>query len=130
PHAARPGARAPHAWLSDGRSILDLFGDGFVLLCFGGLLSSGDAREDAAPLIRAAERRGVPLRMVAIDDPEIAVLYGAAFVLVRPDAHVAWRGDELADPEAIVDRVRGAPASDVMDQPRPRSVAATVEGSS
>src|SRR5262249_30615567 len=36
PRAARPGARAPHAWLSDGRSTLDLFGDGFVLLCFDG----------------------------------------------------------------------------------------------
>ncbi|MFM8548439.1 MAG: FAD-dependent monooxygenase, partial [Betaproteobacteria bacterium] len=32
---ARPGARAPHAWLSDGRSTLDLFGRGFVLLQFG-----------------------------------------------------------------------------------------------
>ena len=32
---ARPGARAPHAWLPDGRSILDLFGRGFVLLRLG-----------------------------------------------------------------------------------------------
>ena len=31
---AFPGARAPHAWLADGRSILDLFGAGFVLLAF------------------------------------------------------------------------------------------------
>ena len=31
---AFPGARAPHAWLADGRSILDLFGAGFVLLNF------------------------------------------------------------------------------------------------
>ena len=29
---ARPGARAPHVWLGDGRSTLDLFGRGFVLL--------------------------------------------------------------------------------------------------
>ena len=29
---ARPGARAPHVWLTDGRSTLDLFGRGFVLL--------------------------------------------------------------------------------------------------
>ncbi|HKT20383.1 MAG TPA: hypothetical protein VJR47_20175 [Stellaceae bacterium] len=34
--AARPGTRAPHAWLGEGRSTLDLFGDGFVLLRFGG----------------------------------------------------------------------------------------------
>src|SRR5262249_23230525 len=29
---ARPGARAPHSWLADGRSTLDLFGRGFTLL--------------------------------------------------------------------------------------------------
>ena len=33
--SARPGSRAPHAWLADGRSTLDLFGRGFVLLRFG-----------------------------------------------------------------------------------------------
>ena len=27
-----PGARAPHVWLKDGRSTLDLFGKGFTLL--------------------------------------------------------------------------------------------------
>jgi 2-polyprenyl-6-methoxyphenol hydroxylase-like FAD-dependent oxidoreductase len=124
PRAARSGARAPHAWLADGRSTLDLFGDGFVLLCFAG------SRERASPLIDAAERRGVPLRAVAIDDPDIAALYGAALVLVRPDAHVAWRGDDAAAPDAIIDRARGALVSDLMHQPGPRSVAAAVEASS
>ena len=29
-------------------------------------------------------------------------------MLVRPDGHVAWRGDALPDaPEALIDRVRG-----------------------
>jgi hypothetical protein len=124
PSAARPGARAPHAWLSDGRSTLDLFGNGFVLLCFAG------SCDRATPLIRAAERRGVPLRAVAIDDPDVAARYGAAFVLVRPDAHVAWRGDDAAAPDAIIDRVRGALVSDLMHQPSLRSVAAAVEASS
>ena len=123
PHAARPGARAPHAWLSDGRSTLDLFGDGFVLLCFG---ATGDR---AAPLLRAAEQRGVPLRTLAIEDPAIAALYGAAFALVRPDAHVAWRGDDVPAPDAIIDRARGAVASDLIRQPSPRTAAA-VEASS
>jgi hypothetical protein len=124
PRAARPGARAPHAWLADGRSTLDLFGDGFVLLCFAG------AGGRAAPLIRAAEQRRVPLRAVPIDDPALAALYGAALVLVRPDAHVAWRGDDVAAPDAIIDRVRGAVSSDIMHQPSPRSAAAAVEASS
>jgi hypothetical protein len=123
PRAARPGARAPHAWLADGRSTLDFFGDGFVLLCFAG------AGERAAPLIRAAARRRVPLRAVAIGDAAIASLYGAAFVLVRPDAHVGWRGDGVVAPDAIIERVRGAVSSDVMHQPSPRSAAAAVEAS-
>ena len=124
PAAARPGARAPHAWLADGRSTLDLFGDGFVLLCFS------DAREGAEPLARAAERRGVPLRAVAVDEPAVAALYGAALVLVRPDAHVAWRGDEAGEPDAIIDRARGALSAGVMHQPSPRTAAAAVEASS
>ena len=51
---ARPGHRAPHAWLADGRSTLDLFGKGFTLLGFG-----ADARE-AAPLVEAGEAAQSP----------------------------------------------------------------------
>ncbi len=98
----QPGVRAPHAWMTDGRSTLDLFGRGFVLLGFAagpGLL---------APLQGAAHARGVPLQTVAIDDPAIARLYARRMVLVRPDGHVAWRSDEApADPAALIDRVRG-----------------------
>ena len=35
-------------------------------------------------------------------------LYGARLALIRPDQHVAWRGDTAADAETILDRVRGA----------------------
>lgn len=51
---ARPGHRAPHARLADGRSTIDLFGSGFVLLRF-------DAHFQAQPFMEAAARRGVPL---------------------------------------------------------------------
>jgi 2-polyprenyl-6-methoxyphenol hydroxylase-like FAD-dependent oxidoreductase len=98
---SRPGHRAPHAWLADGRSTLDLFGRGFVLLRFG--------NADPAPLVDAARRRDVPLTTTHIHDPAIAALYERAYVLVRPDGHVAWRGNELPrTPLAILDRVRGA----------------------
>jgi hypothetical protein len=100
---ARPGSRAPHAWLADGRSTLDLFGRGFVLLCFG-----ADA-PDPEPLVRAAAARRVPLEVVTLDAPEVAALYARRLVLVRPDGHVAWRGDAApADAAAVIDRVRGA----------------------
>ena len=62
---ARPGHRAPHVWLADGRSTLDLFGRGFVLLGFG-----ADAAE-AAPLLDAARAARVPMAFVAIDEPHV-----------------------------------------------------------
>jgi len=103
--STRPGTRAPHAWLADGSSTLDLFGDGFTLLRLG------ERPPDAGPLVQAAQVRRVPLRETAIADPAIAALYERKLVLVRPDGHVAWRGDALpADPAGIVEQVRGAAA--------------------
>lgn len=100
---ATPGARAPHAWLPDGRSTLDLFGAGFVLL----RLANADLVVD--PIVSAADKREVPLLVVDIDDGTIAELYEASLVLVRPDGHVAWRGNQApADGLELIDRVRGA----------------------
>jgi hypothetical protein len=46
---------------------------------------------------------------IPILDPAIGALYERRLVLVRPDGHVAWRGDDPpADPGALVDRVRGS----------------------
>jgi len=102
--SARPGCRAPHAWLSDGRSTLDLFGRGFTVLLLGGAMVI-----DAEPLLLAAAAKGVPLNAVVIDQPEIAALYERRVVLVRPDGHVAWRGDAVgADIGGVVETVRGA----------------------
>ncbi|GGX17622.1 monooxygenase [Pigmentiphaga litoralis] len=110
---SRPGSRAPHAWLGDGRSTLDLFGRGFVLLRFGG------ADLDVSRLEAAATRRGMPLHVVDIADDTIAALYERRLTLVRPDGHSAWRGDSLPeDPQALIDVVRGA------RRPRTHSVSA------
>lgn len=100
---ARPGSRAPHVWLAEGRSILDLFGRGFVLLRFGAQAPDAKALQDAA------NAAGVPLEVVAIDNEQAALLYERRLVLVRPDGQVAWRADALpADCAALMDRVRGA----------------------
>ena len=103
--SARPGSRAPHMWLDDGRSILDLYGRGFVLLRLGA------HAPDAAALEAAAAARGVPLKTVLVTEPEVARLYECALALVRPDGHVAWRGNRApADASAVIDHVRGAAA--------------------
>ncbi|MGH7033300.1 MAG: FAD-dependent monooxygenase, partial [Stellaceae bacterium] len=100
---ARPGSRAPHAWIGEGRSMVDLFGGGFVLLRLGTDAPAGDAIE------AAFRRREVPLEIVPIADPAVAQLYEKKLVLVRPDGHVAWRADAPPeDPLALADRVRGA----------------------
>jgi hypothetical protein len=98
-----PGCRAPQAWLADGRSTLDLFDDGFTLLRLGA------GAPEASAIVEAAREVGLPLACVTLDEPEVAALYERRLVLVRPDGHVAWRGDEPpGDAAALVDRVRGA----------------------
>ena len=86
--STRAGARAPHAWLPDGSSTIDLFGNGFTLMRCGN-------PPDPKALISAAAQHSVPVREVQIEDPAIAKMYERKLVLVRPDGHVAWRGDAL-----------------------------------
>lgn len=94
---------APHAWISEGYSTLDLFGGGFVLLSFG------KNSVDANKIVDAAAALRVPLIVRDVNDAKIAELYERRLVLVRPDGHVAWRGDVCPDNAlALIDQVRGA----------------------
>lgn len=99
---ARPGSRAPHVWLEPGRSTLDLFGRGFVLLRLG-------AQAPAATELEAAARdAGVPLERVQIEHAQAEQVYGRKLVLVRPDGQVAWRGDAPAhDVQTWIRTIRG-----------------------
>jgi 2-polyprenyl-6-methoxyphenol hydroxylase-like FAD-dependent oxidoreductase len=100
---ARPGSRAPHVTLADERSTLDLFGRNFVLLRLG------DAAPSAEALQSAAAARKMPLDIVTLREPEALRAYERRLVLVRPDGHVAWRGDAApANATEIIDRVSGA----------------------
>jgi 2-polyprenyl-6-methoxyphenol hydroxylase-like FAD-dependent oxidoreductase len=96
-----PGCRAPHFWLADGHSLYDALGSGYALLRL-------DASLDVSSLRAASAHRAMPLTV--LDVPGTAdPAYRHALVLVRPDQHVAWRGQQLpADPLALVDLVRGA----------------------
>jgi 2-polyprenyl-6-methoxyphenol hydroxylase-like FAD-dependent oxidoreductase len=100
--SARPGSRAPHIMRADGTVLFDHFGKEFTLLRLG-------SEADPSSLERAAARRGVPLKVLEVPEPEARALYERELVLVRPDQHVAWRGDRAPDdPLAVIDRVRGA----------------------
>nr|WP_087575657.1 FAD-dependent oxidoreductase [Sphingomonas sp. CDS-1] len=101
---AYPGSRAPHVWLAPGKSTLDLFGRGFVLLDFG---SAPSPR--LSDMLAAAADVGMPLTHQPITSREAAEMYERTYVLVRPDGYIAWRGDALPDrPADLIDLVRGA----------------------
>ena len=55
--SSHPGGRAPHAWLADGRSTLDLFGRGFTLLRFADAPDAGALAAAAAARRAAGHRR-------------------------------------------------------------------------
>ncbi|MDF2119410.1 FAD-dependent monooxygenase [Roseiarcaceae bacterium H3SJ34-1] len=100
----RPGARAAHVWLNDGSSTLDLFGKSFVLL-----VMDADESGVADEMMKAAQACGMPLKIERCDDPLVRQAYGAAFSLVRPDGHVAWRGNGKPSigSAQLIDTVRG-----------------------
>ncbi|MBB1632485.1 FAD-dependent oxidoreductase [Cupriavidus sp. UME77] len=104
---ARPGHRAPHIGLGDGRSILDLFGKAFVMLCLGdGAAPAGETA--LAGVQAAAAELKMPFEIQVVPDRAAHVLYERRFVLVRPDGHVAWRGDAIdIDPHALMRTVAG-----------------------
>lgn len=76
----RPGTRAPHVVLGDGRSTLDLVGPRFAVL-----RSAGDGADDWAPAGATSH---------VVDAEPFAEQYGLSpggAALVRPDGVVAWR---------------------------------------
>jgi 2,4-dichlorophenol 6-monooxygenase len=122
-----PGARLPHCWLgADGHRVSthDLAGKGrFALL-------TGISGQRWAPTAdRVAEQLGIEIAAYVIGPGrEYTDLYGdwsllrevaeGGCVLVRPDAHVAWRAASMPeDPEAALREALEA----VLDRARRRS---------
>jgi 2-polyprenyl-6-methoxyphenol hydroxylase-like FAD-dependent oxidoreductase len=100
---SRPGALAPHAWMHDGSSLYDHFGAGFTLL------ASRDAPSAAIDQARLQARNaGVPLKILQAREAAIAELYPTRFTLIRPDQHVAWRGNAWpATSAGMFERITG-----------------------
>ena len=101
-----PGARLPHVWLEDGGAVQDRLGIGYSLLRLG------RTPADTAALVAAFRAIGAPLEVHDLADGDARRLYERDLVLVRPDLHVAWRGDRLPDrPDRLAHLVTGHAAS-------------------
>jgi len=95
----RPGTRAPHVWLADGRSTLDLFGAQFVIL-----RPAGAGVDDWAPPEATSH---------VLDGEPFAEAYGLSAngaTLVRPDGVVAWRAPGPADRNEVARALEAARA--------------------
>jgi 2-polyprenyl-6-methoxyphenol hydroxylase-like FAD-dependent oxidoreductase len=108
--SGKPGGRAPHAWLDDGRSLYDAFGRDFTLLALGRRGSARALTEHRA----AAAAMGVPLRVLDLTTErlgdELRQRYAAELVLVRPDQMITWRDSAVpASFAAALRRATGWP---------------------
>jgi 2-polyprenyl-6-methoxyphenol hydroxylase-like FAD-dependent oxidoreductase len=96
-----PGCRVPHVWMEGRRSLYDAMGPDYTLLRL-------DPTVRVDGIVTAAAQRGLPLAVLDVRSHEASELYRHKLVLVRPDQHVAWRGDaEPVGPLDLVDLVRG-----------------------
>jgi 2-polyprenyl-6-methoxyphenol hydroxylase-like FAD-dependent oxidoreductase len=97
-----PGARLPSVYLKDGEPLFDRLGPWFTIINFG--------RQDASAFAEAAAELNVPLKVLNLDEPEVAPVYGNGTILVRPDQHIAWRGHgspDLRDAAGVLARILG-----------------------
>ncbi|MEM1402283.1 MAG: FAD-dependent monooxygenase [Pseudomonadota bacterium] len=97
-----PGSRPPNIFLADGKPLFDKLGREFTLLVFD--------NEPSDSLTTAAADVGLPLAIVPLDNVFAATLYERKLVLLRPDHHVAWRGNVSPDASKareIIEKVRG-----------------------
>ena len=97
-----PGARLPHLWLDAGRPVQDLIGDTYAILRLGGTTA------DTSPLEGALRALGAPVDTLTLESDRARDVYGVDLVLVRPDLHVAWRGNVPPnDPQGLAALVTG-----------------------
>jgi hypothetical protein len=63
----------------------------------------GTKASEATPFFE----RLCPGMTVTLHEQAAVALYERKLVLVRRDGHVAWRGNDMRDADAVVDSVRG-----------------------
>jgi 2-polyprenyl-6-methoxyphenol hydroxylase-like FAD-dependent oxidoreductase len=86
-----PGARLPHVWLEGGTPIQDRISNaGYTLLCLNG-------RHDTTALEKAFRARSAPFSVVGIASEPARAIFERDLILLRPDMHVVWRGNNPPD---------------------------------
>ena len=100
--SACPGGRPPHAWMADGSSLFDSFNFEWTLLVLG------EAPADFSAFCEAAANHTVDLKVVRHSSNELAQLYEANLVLIRPDQMVAWRGTDGTQADTLLRQACGA----------------------
>lgn len=113
---ATPGGRPPHMWLGDGRSLYDMFGFEWTLLCTG-----PDAGPGGQAFIDAASRRRIDLKVVHV--PQAHQIYEADYALIRPDQIVAWRGDSCSSANQVFEQILGMANTDSQAAPAQGTIA-------
>ncbi len=91
-----PGARLPHVWLNDGEALHDGLGPGYTLLRLGG------TNVDTSSLQRTFREMRAPLDVLEVAGDWPREVYQFDLLLVRPDLHVVWRGNELPQDAAKI----------------------------
>lgn len=86
------GNRLPHRQLADGGSLFDRLGRGFTLI---------GAADDGRELVMAAAARRIPLTLIDAAEEGLQEFFRARLVLVRPDQHIAWIGDEATEEDSV-----------------------------
>ncbi len=99
---ARAGHHLSPAVLSSGRNVFEELGRGYTLIALTQDLAA------VAAFQAAARAMPMPLHLVVDTLEGGRTAYGWQYILVRPDQHVAWAGNEPpADPTALLRRVAG-----------------------
>ncbi len=83
--ATWPGARLPSVFLDDGSALHDHLGLYFTLIVMG--------EHDVSAFEKAAAEARIPLKILRPQGEAVKRVMDYPLILVRPDQHIAWRGD-------------------------------------
>ena len=98
-----PGSRLPHIWLENGTAIQDIVDpNGYTLVNLSGDPNVGGG------FAGGFQKFSVPFRTLTLSSPAARNVCERDLLLLRPDMHIAWRGDEEpGNAEEIAARVSG-----------------------